>query len=221
MPEEQTMQSDTAIIQVRPAGDLAVSQLQAEADKLLSYAQSRLIATDADLKPAVDDLSLIAKVKKALTEKKAEYVKPVKMHLDSITAVFQSILVPLDAADKLNRQKVQDYRAEQVRRQAEAEAINREKLELARREEALNGEHTVDLTPIEVPAPVVRVSTEMGTTSTMKVYKWQVVDFALVPNGYKVIDAGKVGAVVKASKGTITIPGIRVWSEDTLKVSTR
>jgi len=55
----------------------------------------------------------------------------------------------------------------------------------------------------------------------MKIWKFEVVDKALVPEDYKQVDMVKVGSVVRATKGTIAIPGIRIFSEDTLKVSAK
>lgn len=215
------MGADTAMIRVNPHTDVAVVALRHEAEKLLEYAEKRLIVTDNDLKPAVDDLSVIAKVKKALIAKKDDYVKPIKAHEDAVKAVFQTILTPLEDADRINRQKVQGYRAEQARRQAEAEAINREKLELAKREEVLTGEHTVDLTPVIAPTPVARVQTDLGSAGVRANWKWEVVDFALLPDEYKMVNAGMLTPVVKASKGKLTIPGVRIYNEEGLSVTAR
>lgn len=211
----------TAIIKVGPEHDPAVLALANEARKLRDYAAARAITCDADLKPATEDLSIIARLKKALAEKKADYLKPIKAHIDAVNAAFTSIMAPLDEADLITRSQVRDYRAAIEKRRLEAEEINRQKQELARREAAFNGEITIDTTPVEVPAPVTRVSTDLGTASTMKVYKWELLDIALVPKEYLAVNAGVVTSVVKASKGKIIIPGLRIWEEDTLRVTTR
>jgi len=207
----------TAIINVAPALDPAVGLLKEEAIRLKDFAEKRIIASDADLKPAVDDLSLIANVKKALATKKAEWLKPIKSHIDAVSAVFEEITTPLGQADIINRKKVLDYRAEQQRIADEAEAINRAKLELAQREAKLNdGVITVDLTPIEVPAPIAKVRTDAGLAGTMKVTKWELIDFKAVPDEYKTLDSARITKVVKAGG---SIPGIKVWEEATLRVT--
>jgi hypothetical protein len=68
------------------------------------------------------------------------------------------------------------------------------------------------------PAPAM-IHTETGSSSFYKLPKWELVDKSLVPAEYLMVDAAKVTAVVKASKGTIVIPGIRIWMDDTLKVT--
>ena len=50
-----------------------------------------------------------------------------------------------------------------------------------------------------------------------KVLKWEVVDFSLVPENLKLIDASKVWRLVQA--GLSALPGIRIYSEDTLRVT--
>ncbi len=227
----------TAVIHISPESDTAILTLLAEANRLRDIAEARIIATDADLKGAVDDLAIIARVWKALTEKKAEYSKPIKVHLETVNAAFHMLLQPIEAADEITRDKWTEYRAEQVRRkyeadeinrkrQAEADEINRQKEELARREAVLNnGEITVDLTPVIAPAPIVapvpvaKVRTDQGTTQTTHNWKGEVVNFELVPNEYKVIDYVKLGKVIRA--GLHTIPGVRIWDEEGLRVTPR
>ncbi|MFA6307090.1 MAG: hypothetical protein WC639_04775 [Patescibacteria group bacterium] len=210
----------TAVIKVGPEHDPAVIALSADARRIRDYAVARMIVGDADLKPATDDLSVIAKIKKALTEKKADYLKPIKAHVDAVNAAFSSIMSPLEEADQVTRQKVLAYNAAVAKRQSEAEEINRKKAELARQEAQFNGtgEITIDTTPVVAPAPVSRVKTDMGTTSTFKVTKWEVVDFAAVPDQYKIIDAAKVTKLVKAGG---SIPGICVYEEESLRVTAR
>ncbi len=211
----------TAIIKVGPEHDAAIVSLAEEARKLLDFARLRTITTDADLRPATDDLSLIAKLKKALAEKKAEYLKPIKSHIDAVNTAFALIMQPLEEADSITRNKVRDYQAQVEKRHQEAEEINRQKAELAQREAAFNGtgEITVDTKPVEAPLPVGRVSSDFGSIGIAKVMKWEVEDITKVPFEYLIVDAGKIGKLVRA--GIPSIPGIRIWKEGSLRVTAR
>ncbi len=212
----------TAVIQIAPSGDDAVLKLYEEARGLLKFAESRVIICNNDLVPATEDLSFIAKLKKAIEEKRKEYVSPIREHLDRVNNAFKEFVAPLDQADQLTRKKIMDFRQEQERKRKEAEAIEAEKLALAKREMELKGELTVDLTPIEKPEAVPdKVQTDMGTTGTMRIWKWEVLDKAAVPDEYKIVDSAMVTKVVKASQGKIIIPGIKVYYEDVLRVNTR
>jgi len=197
-------------------------QVAAEAERLRDFAVARVITTNEDLKPATDDLSIIANAKKLIMEKKAEILAPFKSQVDGINAAFADLLQPLDEADQITREKVKAFREEQQRKAAEAQRIEDEKLKLAQAEMELTGEHTQELgTAVAPPAVPDHTRTGMGTQGFQKVYKWEVTDFAQVPDQYKMIDTGKVTGVVKGSKGTIEIPGIRVWTDEAVRINTR
>jgi len=215
-------ESSTALITVNPDKDTKVLALYHAGLELRDYALSREIKSDQDMIPATDDLAVIARLKKSIEEKRKEYVDPIRHHLDSVNNAFKEFTAPLTEADQVNRDKIKSYRAEVERKRQEAEETNRMAQEVARRqaEQSGTGEFTVDLTPVEVPEVARRVYTGMGSTSTQKVYKWEVVDLSLVPRDYLIPNAALIGNVVRASKGTISIPGIKIYSEDAIRVNT-
>jgi len=218
--EAKTEETKLATIRVRPQQDPAVFALSEQAERLRDIALERRIVCDADLSPATEDLSVIAQVKKGLAAIKTEYVKPIKGHLDDVNAAFNMILKPLEEADSITRAAILAYRAAAQKRAAEAEAINRQAEELARKQAEFSGtgEFTVDTTPKVAPAVVDKVRTDIGSAGVMKVTKWELVDKAAVPEDYKILDAAKITKIVKAGG---SIPGIRVYTEDTLRVNTR
>lgn len=219
MVEEQT--AITAEIKISPDKDDSIKALSAQVTMLLRYAEGRVIVGDEEVKRATEDLSFIARLRQALEDKRKEYVNPINLFLKGINDTFKALVEPLDAADKLTRAKILAYRQEQERKAREIKEINRLRLEAAQREAKLNeGEITESIAIVDAPsAPPTTVRTEVGTLGTMKVTKWEVEDFSKVPDDYKMIDAAKVGRVVRA--GIPSIPGIRIWKDDTLKVSTR
>jgi len=209
---------ETALIQIRPDTDEKVVSLYQEAVKLQQYAEARVIQSDGDIKVATDDLSIIAKFKKAIEEKRKEYVGPINEHLKAVNKVFQDFTAPLTEADSITRQKILDYRKEQERIRQEQERINALRLEAARAEMELKGELAESVGIVEVkPEQPKHYRTETGTLGTVPIKKWEVVDFKLVPDEYKIIDATKVGKVVRA--GVPSIPGIRIWEEETLRIT--
>jgi len=220
--KDETVAVETAIatIRVKPQQDPAVFALSEQAERLLAIAKERVILTDSDLTPATEDLSVIAQVKKGLGAIKAEYVKPIKGHLDDVNAAFNMILKPLEEADSITRAMMLAYRRVVEERARQAEEINRQKAELARKEAEFSGtgEFTVDTTPVEVAKPIGKVQTGIGSAGVMKVTKWELVDFAAVPDKYKVLDSAAITKLVKAGG---SIPGIRVYEEETLRVNTR
>ncbi len=93
-------------------------------------------------------------------------------------------------------------------------------MEAARKEMELKGELTEEIKEVVVPPPPpAHVHTDVGTLGTAKIRKFEVIDFNLLPNAYKMVDATKLGKVVRA--GLDNIPGVRIWTEESLRVSTR
>ena len=208
----------TAIVKITPSNDLEVMAFYNEALKLAEYAEKRIITTAEDLKPATDDLSLIAKIKKALEEKRREYVKPLQDHVKTVNDAFKNLMEPIETADKVTRAKILAFQAEQGRIQREQEEINRLRMEAAQKEMELKGELTESVNLVEVMVAPKRITTEMGTVGQRLIAKWEVVNFSQVPDEFKAIDSAKVTKLVK---GGGTIPGIRVWQEPILAVNTR
>lgn len=212
----------TAMVRVKPELDTEVQTFYDHALGLKKYAEQRVITTVDDLKPATDDLSIIAKVKKAFEEKRKEYVKPLQEHVQEINDAFKKLMEPIEIADNITRQKILAFRQEQDRIRREQEEINRKRQEAADAEMRLKGElsESVNLVEVSAEAPK-RVETDMGAIGQRDNWKWEVVDFALVPDEYKMINAGVLTPVVKASRGKIVIPGIRIFNEPIIAVNAR
>lgn len=207
-------------VRIAPDKDLGLQTLLDEGARLQVLAENRTILTNDDIAPATSDLAVIARTLKMIEAKREEYTKPLNAFLKQINAYFKDATAPFAAADRINRDKVRVFLAEVERRRREAEAIEAEKLALARREAELNaGEHTVDLSPVPAPPPApARVYTQTGSMSTRKEARWELTDLSRVPAEYLMLDTAKVGRVVRA--GVREIPGIRIWEEQNIAVRT-
>jgi hypothetical protein len=213
--------ANIAVIEINPDRDLTVIKLKEHIGMLRTYAVQRVIAKDEDIVPATDDLSLIANLKKAVKEKQDKYCGPVKQHLDAMQAVFKDILAMLEDANGINRLKITSYRAEQVRKQKEIDEINRQAMELARKQAELSGtgEYTVDTTPIESPAVINKVQATAGGLSFAGIWTWELEDIKLVPDEYKILDRPAITRRVKS--GERNIPGVRIFKQDSIRVNAR
>jgi len=208
-----------AVIKVSPDIDETVVALHTEALRLLAFARIRVIASDADVKDTTNDLSIITGVKKAVEAKRVEYVGPINDHLKAVNNAFKAFTEPLIEADRLLRGKVLEYREAQRRAIAEQERINQLRMEAARAEMELKGELTEPVEMVEIqPEQPDRYKAEAGTLGKARIVKWEVADFAQIPDEYKIVDASKVGRVVRA--GLRNIPGIKIWEEESLRVTT-
>lgn len=213
MPENTTA--------VAIASDPEIQKLHSEAVRLQEYAEARVIKSKEDLVPATNDLALIASLKKTFETRRREIIAPLQNQIKEINAAFESITLPILTADKVTRNKISEFqRAEDMRRQT-AEEVNELRMTAAKKEAALNnGEISESVQLVDVPLEVPKkISTDLGSVGQRMVAKWETIDFSQVPDEYKMIDAAKVGKVVRA--GLRNIPGIRIWEEPTLVVKTK
>lgn len=207
---------------INPEQDIEVQSFYSQALKLKEYAEQRVITTVDKLKPATEDLSIIAKVKKGLEEKRKEYLRPFKDHIEEINEAFKRLMEPILIADKITREKMLDFTREQERKRQEQEAINREKQELAEREAALNGKKVEPVELIEVtPETPTTTKTDMGATGQTDHWKYEVVDFAKVPDAYKMIDNAQLNAIAKRHHGQKEVSGVRFFNEPYIAVRAR
>jgi len=213
-----------ALVQVHPELDDAVLKLYGEGKSLESYAISTTITNLDDIKRGTEDLSMIANLKKALEERRKEYTAPLNSHLREINDTFKNMVQPIDSANDILRTKILAFNKEQQRLKDEAvkaEELIRQATEIQAKLTQQTGEIFPDIPTVSVPEVVVskKVYTSVGDMSTRKNMKWEVVDIALVPDYLKIVDAVKVGKMVRAGIGAIA--GIRIWEEDSLVIKAR
>ena len=213
-------QTDTALVKIHPEEDSGIVALYNEAVRLREYSEARVITEVAHLTPATEDLSIIARLKKALEEKRKEYVAPLQAHVKAINDAFKALMEPIEVADQVTRNKILAFQALQDRLREKQEEINRLKIEAAKKEMELKGELTEEVGLVEViESPPDRLETDLGDLGVATIWKFEVVDFALLPDRFKMENATLIGKVVRA--GEREIPGVRIWSEKNLRVTTK
>lgn len=219
---QETPIDQRALIKVKPLQDDLIKSQVDNAEMALQYAQMRVVTNQKEAEDATNDLSLIAKMRKIANGYMADYTKPIKAHLDAVKTDFDSIMKPLEEADTITRQKLGDYRKEQERKVREQEAINRDKMELARREMELNGElsQPIDLIETKVHVPTV-VRADAGTSGMRDNWTYEITDFAVLPNEYKVPNTSLLNSLAKSVKDTRAIPGLRIYNDRVVVVRPR
>ena len=141
---------------------------------------------------------------------------------------------PLIEAENIIKPALAAYDREQERLRREEEERQREiarKAEEERRlQEALQAEKEGDAAaaqaiieePVYVPPVVIEKTTpKVQGISMQKVWKFRVTNEALIPREYMTPDMVKIGGVARATKGSIQIPGVEIYSEDIVKAGVR
>lgn len=209
----------TAIINIGPNHDPEYIGLLLEVNSLLDYAKGRIVSVPEDARSATDDLALMAKFRKTVEDLRKTYTGPLNGFVKEINGKFALLSDPLAEAEKLTKSKVLAWQAEEDRKRREAEEINRLRREAAEREAALHDTPVVEPEPIAVIEAPRKIQTDMGSTGTSTIWKYEVTDFNALPDEYKTVDSVKLGKVVRA--GLHQIPGCRIWGEPNLRVTAR
>ena len=199
---------------LRPGEDIEAHGQYEEAVKLLEYAKKRVIASLEDNKAANDDLSLIAKIKKAMEAKKKEYLGPLTEQIEAVRATYTYLMTPILEAQKLTKDKMLAYDAGQERIRNEQIEINRKRNEAAVAEMKLNGELSESVNEVEVaPEPAKQVSTAMGTSGKRDNWEYEIVDMDAIPREYMMPDLVMLNAIAKKYHDGKPVPGIRFFNK--------
>ena len=213
------MTDETAL--AKEATDIQAVNWHHEGIKLLEYAESRVITSVEDVKLANDDLSVISRLKKAMEERRKERLQPYRDAQEAINTNYKSWMAPVLEADKITREKMLAYAAEQKRIRAEQEEINRKRQEAAEAEMKLKGELSEPVNLVPVDEAPKRVITNMGTSGLVDCWKYEVVDFALLPDEFKVADRSMLNSVAKGHHDKKPVPGVRFYNEPYLATRPR
>lgn len=205
--DAEVREPGTAIVAIAPESDEAIIKLYAEGEKAQEYAKARFIETNDDLKSATNDLVAIKNLRESMEAKRLDYVRPIRAHLDEVNAIFKRLQFPFEEADRITRGKVNEFRA-----------IEQAKIDLQRREaEAKGGVTTVER---QEPVPAV-TRTDLGTAGSRTVWHCEIIDFAQVPDDYKLPNESKILAHARTTKGKVPIPGVKIWSDKEVTVRRR
>ena len=213
----------TSIAQI-PAIDTIIVDPRAQALSLLDWAEKCSIQSIDDVKKATNDLSIMSGAKKKLEELRKQYVQPLNEEVKIINELFRTVSIPLDEADKITRGKILAFNQKQTEIRAKQEEINRKRMEAAQAEAELSGtgEITEEINLVEVQPEVPKqVYGDLGKAGIRKTWNYRIIDFGLIPDSYKVVNDQAIKGAIRGSKGTINIPGIEAYQEESLSVTTR
>jgi hypothetical protein len=193
---------------------------------LAAIEQARaFVITNNDDYAAVD--AFCVQLKALEKEVDAAYDEHIKAAFDahkSLVAKKKKYAEPITTARTIAKQKLIDWevKMEAVRREQEAaqraaaqKAAEDEALAKAARAAEFGDDKTADAIisePIAAAPVVVEKLTPKAQTVTRTVWTYEVTDPALVPREYLMLDDSKIGGVIRATKGSVQIPGIRAVS---------
>jgi hypothetical protein len=218
------MATNTAIVNPEQVGKLI--------SPLVNQVQQLKIQTNDDYEMGCSLLQVIATRKKQVEEVFDPIVsKAYAAHKEAV-GQKKKFMDPLLAAEFAVKGKVSQYQAEQERIRRKEEDRQREFLKAENEKRAieeasqLTAEGEQELADIVLQnaieeTPVVVVSSSVPKQegiSSRKDWNFRITNEMLIPREYLMVNEKAIRAVVKAQKSLTKIPGVEVFSRDTVSV---
>ena len=203
---------------------------------VVSQADQITVCDSDDYEMACSFLTLIATRKKQVGETFDPIVQKAHATWKESIAQRDKFLSPLNLAEMNVKNKVTNWRMEEERKRREEEArltaiAKKEADERAAAEAAaLEAAGDKELAEIvrqdaaEAPPPVVvappMIPKQDGIAKTVR-WRFEVIDESKLPREFMEPSDIKIGAVVRSQKNLAKIPGVRIWSEESVSVRSR
>lgn len=192
-------------------------------------AKQIVIASNEDYVRAGELLLRIKEIRKKIENT----FKPIKQKMDAakkeVLDQERAADAPLVEAEGIIKPRIAAWNAEQERiRKAEEDRLREEarKQEEERRledailaEQSGNKEEAAAImdTPVQAPVVVVPKSVpKVAGVAMTKQWKFRITDANKIPRQYLTVDEQKIGAIVRALKDQANIPGVEVFSVDSV-----
>lgn len=146
------------------------------------------------------------KAHRSLVAKKKVYAEPITQ----ARAIAKGKLIVWQDAEKVRAEQESAIARAKAKKDAEDEALAR-----AERAAEFGDDKTADaIMAAPVVVEPVRVAAPVKTATVLQTrWKWRIKDASLIPREYLAPDETKIGGVIRATKGAVTIPGVEAYSE--------
>ncbi len=218
----------------------------AEAREIMARYENYAVTCQADYERAVDEIRLIKCKARELDDLRKSMTRPLDDAKKRIIDFFRPPMEALSSAENRVKGATVAYQQEEARRDREREErlreaqrkeaerlakLQREAEERARiaaeegnaakaAADARKAEDFAARQAIAESAPVKLAPTvqKVAGARTVKNWKFAIEDAAAIPREYMIPDEVKIGKVVRATAGSLAIPGVRIYCEETLAV---
>lgn len=221
-PEPKTNATITSLTAPEKTG------LIKEVDHLTRQVATYKIIDDATRAGATNLLAVVKSKYKEIEAKRVGIVKPIKDSVKLIEAEFNILLKPLETLESTIKAEIRrdylDREAEANRARIKAEAEEAKKLASKRLQDKLNSDNQIERELAEAKVQQIKeetiakapeasraTSTGAGTASVRKIWKYEVIDFSKVPDGFKTIDSGAITGAIR--EGMREIDGLRIFQD--------
>ena len=168
-----------------------------------------------------------------IENKRKELVKPFQLAVKKLNDFFSVPLNQLKTAENLIKQALITYIDLKEKERIEEEmklraAAEKETAKLEKKADRLEEKgqtekaEEIRLDAKSIPIPVVAKKVEkIKGVSFKEIWKFEIIDLDKLPRKYLLPDLKTLGEIARSTKGKVTIPGVRIYSDKTVAGSTR
>lgn len=210
---------------------IEAQQLAVDAAAMLGQYQAYSVISNESLLMADNDLSRIKEKLKQMDEERKRMTRPLDETKARIMDFFRKPTEMLNQAREAINKAMTAYRQEQERIRLKQESDLREiarkaeekkrkalEARAAKAEASGKADKAEDLRAkaqeVFVPTPVVQSTVAETKNKPRQIWKYRVKDINLVPREHMIVNDLAMGQIARATKGTLSIPGIEFYSED-------
>lgn len=191
---------------------------------------SLFVITDNDSYQATaEDLKQIKSQMKAIEDYRKSITDPINEQIKKIKAFFDAPVNKLKEAESVIKNAMLSYQKEEEKKRLDAERLLREeadkkKAELEKKAEKLEAKgKTEKAEEVKQQAEMLSITPvlqkdvpKVSGVSTMKVWKFRIVDETQIPREYLVVNEKMLGQVARSTKGALKVPGVEFYAEETI-----
>ena len=217
-------------ISIQPIDISEIAEEEKQTEVVLLNARALIVSNLAERERAAVLLKEVKAYTSRLDTLKKTITNPLKLATDNIKNLFMGPLGKLADAEAIIKRGILSFDAEQERIAREQEAKLRqaaEKEAAKLRERALKAaekgkegkaqELEQKAAEVQMMRPTVELPTpKIAGLSSQTIWKFEIADVNAIPREYMMADTVKIGQVARATKGTLQIPGVRIYSEKSL-----
>lgn len=184
-----------------------VPVVEKQISPIVAQSQALEITSQKTMETASTMRETLKKAQKALKDDKEKLTKPINVLLKEIRGRYTTVEDVIETSLTAINKKMGAYQTEQ---DAIAEA---ERAKIAARTKGGKGNlspETAVAKMQEIDTPASRIESAHGVTEFMDVKKFEVVDFALLPIEYKLVNDVAIRTAMR--QGT-EVAGVRYWTE--------
>lgn len=202
------------------------TDLESRAVRLLDEARAIQVADNEDYERAAEFLRSCKQMEVRVKDFMGPLVKKAHEAHKALTSRLNELTKPITEAARIVGRTMGDYQAECERqRRLEAEMVRAQQqaaadaaaeelaVSLATHGDVESAEAVIAHKPV-IETPVIdSFAPKVAGTAVRTNWSFEITDAAAVPREYCIPDEKTIGALVRARKGQVSIPGVRVFSE--------